>query len=71
MGRWYRDSLLGLIFVACLVTALLAALAFAAPTILPEPFAGRAASSDLWIAGTAALTIVGVMFVLLALRMYV
>lgn len=71
MGRWYRDSLLGLIFVACVVATLLAAVAFVAPTVLPEPFATQAARSNVWIVGTAALTIVGVMFVLLALRMFV
>lgn len=71
MGRWYRDSLLGLIFVACVVTTLLALVAFVAPAVLPEPFATQAASSNVWIVGTAALTIVGVMFVLVALRLYV
>lgn len=71
MGRWYRDSLLGLIFVACVVAALLATVAFLAPALLPEPYATMAAGSNLWIVSTAALTIVGVMFVLIGLRLFV
>lgn len=71
MGRWYRDSLLGLIFVACVVAALLATVAFLAPAFLPEPYATMAASSNVWIVATAALTIVGVLFVLIGLRLFV
>jgi hypothetical protein len=67
MARLLRDSLYGLIIVACVVSTLLAAVAFVAPTVLPAPFAA-AAGSNLWIVATAALTILGVMFLLLVMR---
>lgn len=68
MARLLRDSLYGLIIVACVVATLLAAVAFVAPSVLPAPFAGAAAASNLWIVATAALTILGVMFLLLVMR---
>ncbi|MCY4732496.1 hypothetical protein KY092_18305 [Natronomonas gomsonensis] len=68
MARLLRDSLYGLLIVACVVATLLAAVAFVAPTVLPAPFAAAAAGSNLWIVATAALTILGVMFLLLVMR---
>lgn len=71
MRRLIRESLLGLLFVACAVATILAAIAFIAPAVLPEPFATAAVESNLWIAATAALTVLAVMFLLLALRLFV
>lgn len=68
MARLLRDSLYGLLVVACVVATLLAAVGFVAPSVLPEPFAAAAAASNLWIVATAALTILGVMFLLLVMR---
>lgn len=68
MARSLRDSLYGLLIIACVVATLLSAIAFLAPTALPEPFAAAAAGSNLWIVATASLTILGVMFLLLAMR---
>lgn len=71
MGRLLQESLYGLIFVACVVATLLATVAFLAPTVLPEPFATAAAESHIWIAATASLTILGMLFALLVLRRFV
>lgn len=71
MRRLLWESLFGFLFVACAVATLLAAIAFAAPAVFPEPFATVAAESNLWVAATAALTVLAVMFLLLALRLFV
>ena len=71
MGRLLQESLYGLIVVACVVATLLATVAFLAPTVFPEPFATAAAESHIWIVATASLTILGMLFALLALRRFV
>lgn len=68
MGRLLQESLYGLILVVCVVATLLAVVAFLSPTVFPEPYATAAAQSNIWIVATASLTILGMLFVLLALR---
>lgn len=68
MGRLLQESLYGLILVVCVVATLLAVVAFLSPTVFPEPYATAAARSNIWIVATASLTILGMLFVLLALR---
>lgn len=70
MGRVLEESLFGLILVVCVVATLLAAVAFLSPTVLPEPYATVSARSNVWIVATVSLTILGMMFALLALRWY-
>jgi hypothetical protein len=71
MGGALHESLYGLLFVAVAVATLLAAVAFVAPMVLPEPFAGAAARSDVWIVATASLTVLWSLLGLLALRLFV
>lgn len=68
MGRQIQESLYGLIVVVCAVATLLALVAFFSPTVFPEPYATAAARSHIWIVATFSLTILGMLFALLALR---
>jgi hypothetical protein len=70
MRELLDDYLYGLLLLVCVVGTVLATLAFLAPAILPEPFATAAARSNLWIVATASLTILGMLFALLAMRWY-
>lgn len=70
MNEWLDDYRYGLLVLVSSVATLLAILAFLAPAVLPEPFASAASTSNLWIVATASLTILGMLFVLLAMRWY-
>lgn len=70
MSEWLDDYLNGLIVLVCVVATLLSILAFLAPAILPEPFATAASESNVWIVATASLTVLGMLFALLAMRWY-
>lgn len=68
MGRLLEESLFGLLVVVCTVATLLALVAFLSPAVFPEPYATAAARSNVWIVATVSLTILGMLFALLALR---
>lgn len=68
MGRAFHESLYGLLVVVCVVATLLAVVAFLSPTVFPEPYATYAAQSHIWIVATFSLTILVMLFALLALR---